>query len=132
MPSRETGLRVLRFAMIGLAATLLYAVLAITFEAAFRLGPVPASVLAYGCSAAFSYFGHKFITFLSAGEHRKEAPRFIATALAGFGLATAAPAILTHWLGLPSWVAIAFTCLVIPLVNLLVLDRWVFSSARVR
>ena len=124
----EAVLRVLRFVAIGLGATMLYAILALLFESTLTFDPVPASILAYGFAAAFSYFGHKLFTFVSAGEHRKEAPRFIATASVGLVVATAAPSIFTYMLGLPSWVAVGVTCTVIPLANLLVLEKWVFAK----
>jgi putative flippase GtrA len=121
-------LRLLRFAAIGLGATILYAILALLFESALTVDAVTASVLAYGLAAAFSYFGHKLFTFASAGDHQKEAPRFIATALAGLVIAAATPTIFTHMLALPSWIAVGATCVVIPLANLLVLEKWVFAN----
>jgi putative flippase GtrA len=126
------GFRVLRFATIGIGATFLYAGLSLFLEEVFDLSSIGASITGYAIAASFSYLGHKYFTFLSAGEHREEVPRFVVTVLTGLGIATIAPFFFTYFLGLASWVAIAFTCIVIPATNLVVLDRWVFSNQRAK
>jgi hypothetical protein len=35
--------------------------------------------------------------------------------------------VFTDLLGLPSWMSVGATCVVVPLLNFVVLDRWVFS-----
>lgn len=125
-PARRSGLALLsRFALIGVGATLLYAVLALLMSDA--LPPVPASLAAYAVATAFSYLGHKFVTFVSEGAHRTEMPRFLVLTLAGFGIATALPAVLTSMLGWPPAIAVLLTCVLVPAVNFFVLDRWVFA-----
>jgi putative flippase GtrA len=115
------------FAAIGLGATVLYAILALLFERGLGVKAVVASVLAYAIAGSFSYLGHKVITFASAADHRREAPRFAATALVGLAIATGAPGLLTHLLGLPSWAAVAFTCLAVPAASFTAMQRWVFA-----
>jgi len=117
-----------RFALVGIGATLLYAVLALGFSEWAALPPVQASLAAYALATVFSYLGHKFVTFMSAGAHREEGPRFAVVAAAGFGIAAALPAVLSTGLGLPSYVPVVLTCVLVPLVNLFVLDRWVFAN----
>lgn len=122
--------RIVRFGIIGLAATVLYAVAALGLEAGAGLPPVTASLAAYAVAAVFSYCGHKFVTFMSPGAHGEEAPRFAAVTAAGFGLALAIPFLVTGLAGLPSWLAVALTCAIVPVFNFVVLDRWVFSPRR--
>ena len=114
-----------RFALVGVGATLLYALLALLFEE--PLGPVAASVTAYAICAVVSYCGHKFLTFTSSGAHRVELPRFLALTAAGFAVATALPVLVTGVLGWPAILSVAATCILIPAVNLVALDRWVFA-----
>ncbi|RWB26161.1 MAG: GtrA family protein [Mesorhizobium sp.] len=122
--------RLLKFASVGLAATVLYAFCASLFTSAGStyLPPATASVAAYSVAAIFSYLGHKFFTFMSAGSHQFEAPRF--AVLTGFGLAIAylLPLLLVGQFGLPVAIPILLTCVLIPVVNFVVLERWIFSG----
>lgn len=120
--------RVVRFALVGIGATVLYALLALAFESRLAMSPVAASVLAYAVAAIFSYCGHKFVTFMSDGAHRQELPRFVLLTVTGFGVASALPYLFANLLGQPSWVPVLLTCVLIPMVNLIVLDRWVFRG----
>ncbi|WP_051333947.1 GtrA family protein [Mesorhizobium sp. WSM3224] len=123
-----------RFLVIGIGATLIYALLAASFSAAaaMPLNPAMGSVLAYGLAAVFSYAGHKYFTFVSRGAHRFEVPRFAVLTLAGLATSFALPAVLSQWLGLPVQVPIALTSLLVPLVNYVVLRHWVFARALAR
>ncbi|AZO24267.1 MULTISPECIES: GtrA family protein [unclassified Mesorhizobium] len=127
------GLKLLaRFGSVGVVATILYAALAAVFAGSERigLGPVEASLAAYAGAALFSYLAHKFFTFMSDGSHRSQAPRFALLTAIGLAVAYAAPWLLTVKLGLPLFVPVLLTCLVIPALNFLVLDRWVFAERR--
>ncbi|TIQ60817.1 MAG: GtrA family protein, partial [Mesorhizobium sp.] len=69
------GLKLLaRFGLVGIAATSLYAVLAIALVKSKWVGftPVQASLAAYAAAALFSYLAHKTVTFMSNGSHRSE------------------------------------------------------------
>ncbi|RWM02352.1 MAG: GtrA family protein [Mesorhizobium sp.] len=118
-----------RFGSVGIVATILYAALVAVFAGSERigLGPVQASLAAYAAAAVFSYLAHKFFTFMSAGSHRTEAPRFLLLTATGLAVAYAAPSLLTETFGLPLFVPVLLTCLVIPALNFLMLDRWVFA-----
>lgn len=118
-----------RFALVGIGATLLYASLALLFSQ-MALAPVEASLLAYAVATVFSYLGQKFVTFRSPGAHRSELPKFLVLTAIGFGVATAMPAVFSGLLGYPPYVPVVATCIVVPVINLFVLDRWVFSARR--
>ncbi|MDX8500829.1 GtrA family protein [Mesorhizobium sp. VK4C] len=127
------GLKLLaRFASVGLVATILYAVLTAVFARSdwLALAPVEASLAAYAAASLFSYLAHRSFTFMSAGSHRWQAPRFALLTLAGLAVAYAAPSLLTVTFGLPLVVPVLLTCLAIPALNLLMLDRWVFAGRR--
>jgi putative flippase GtrA len=125
------GLKLLaRFGLVGIAATILYAALAAAFAKWERIGftPIQASLVAYAAAALFSYLAHKSVTFVSGGSHRSEAPRFLVLAATGLAVAYGAPALLTVKLGLPLIIPVLVTCLLVPAINFLVLDRWVFAE----
>jgi putative flippase GtrA len=122
----------MRFGLVGIAATALYAVLAVLLMDRQWVGlpAVRASLAAYAAAALFSYLAHKSVTFMSRGRHRTEAPRFLLLTAAGLVVAFMAPALLTGVLGLPGIVPVLVTCILIPTLNLLVLDRWVFAERK--
>ncbi len=119
--------RLAKFASIGMAATVIYGIGA-SLLAAGPLAPAAASLSAYAIAALFSYAGHKFFTFTSAGAHRFEAPRFIVLNFFGLAVSYVLPGLLTARLGMHVAVPILLTCVLIPVVNFVVLDRWVFSN----
>jgi putative flippase GtrA len=103
--------RISRFALVGVVSTLLYA-----------LG----SLVAYVLAGVFSYTAHRSFTFRSDRSHREAAPRFIGLSLVGYGIATAAPLLLTDWAGLPNVFAVALTSLVVPALNFVLMRAMVF------
>lgn len=84
MKYREFFHKAVRFTMVGLLGTVVYAVLALTFT---RVGlPIMhAHTVALIISLSVSYAGQKIITFGIRGDHRRSGPRFfLATALIVF------------------------------------------------
>lgn len=122
---------VLRFALVGVGATLLYAVLAALLSSGdpATLHSSAASVAAYAMASVFSYAGHRVFTFVSGGAHRVEAPRFVVLTLSGLAVSFALPAIVTGAFDGPVAVSIALTCLLVPVINYFALRLWVFSDA---
>jgi putative flippase GtrA len=119
----------MRFGLVGVLATVLYALLASALMSPEWIGfsAVPASLAAYAAAALFSYFAHRAVTFMSRGRHRREAPRFLLLTATGLAVAYCAPALLTGLFGLPGIVSILVTCIAIPVLNLIVLRLWVFA-----
>jgi putative flippase GtrA len=122
------SLRLSRFVLIGIASTVLYAVLAFVFAPMEGLDATGASVLAFAFAAAFSYAGHKYVTFVSGGAHRLELPRFVVLSASGLAVASLLPAVLSGFFGLPVAVPILLACITIPAVNYVVLGKWVFRE----
>ncbi len=122
--------RVSRFAVIGVCSTLLYAAIALVFMngRGADASTSAVSVAAYAAAAVFSYAGHKYFTFVSAGRHRLEAPRFLAVTLVGLLISFLLSAVLSDSLGLPPQAPVALTCLIVPIFNYFVLDHWVFAA----
>jgi putative flippase GtrA len=117
--------RLVRFGLVGGAATLCYATLAWMLD---RMGfaPVAASIAAYGAAGVVSYLGHKRITFRSPGAHGVEIPRFALALGLGMGVAAAAPMVLTHALGLAPIASILVVCVAAPALSYLALEHMVF------
>jgi putative flippase GtrA len=119
-----------RFGAVGIVATAIYAILATVLTKWDWIGlkPVTASLAAYAAAAIFSYLAHKSVTFLSSGAHRLEGPRFLALTATGIAIAYAAPVVLTDIFDLEPVFAILATCVLVPALNFVVMDRWVFAG----
>ena len=120
--------RIARFALVGGANTLCYAAVAFSLTGLFDVSALPASATGFTCSAILSYIGHRNFTFGSEGNHAREAPRFIALTFCACAVALAVPAIC-RFLGMPAFVAILATCVLIPAANYLLMGRTVFVDA---
>jgi putative flippase GtrA len=125
--------RISRFAVIGGASTLVYGVCALLLSrggnGTAMLPATLASAVAYAFAGLFSYAGHKYFTFMSAGAHAFELPRFLLLNATGLATAIALPVVLTERLGMPVTIPVALTCIAVPVVNYIVLGRWVFRNA---
>jgi putative flippase GtrA len=122
--------RLSRFALIGIASTLIYAVCAFLLSVlpAPALTAALASVAAYIIAAIFSYVGHKYVTFVSPGAHAFEVPRFFLLTALGLCFSWLLPLVLVDGLGMRPVFSIAIICVVVPATNYFVLDRLVFAS----
>ena len=120
--------RLARFGAVGVACSALFAGLAWSLTAMAGLPAIAASLAAYVMAGVVSYLGQKLFTFRSEARHSDAAPRFLLLFAVGATIAASAPLLLTERLGLPPIVAIAFTCLAVPLFNYVVLGRLVFRG----
>lgn len=127
VPAGLTRLRrPVTFMLVGGMATLLYAALATLGTQLTALPSSLVSLLAYALAACCSYLAHRFFTFNVTGSHGDAPARFATLSLAGYGIAFAAPLILSDGLGWsPVW-PIAVTCIAVPLFNAWALSRLVF------
>jgi putative flippase GtrA len=57
-----------------------------------------------------------------------ELPRFLLLTASGLAVAVALPGLLTQMLGVPASVPILLTCIAVPVINYVVLGRWVFRG----
>lgn len=128
MSSSSTPPRPFRFVLVGLAATLCYAVLAWTSTTRLGLPPPVASLASYAAAAVLSYLGHRHLTFRSRRPHGEAVPRFAGISVAGYGVAFLAPWLLTDRIGAHPGIAIAVTCAVVPVLTYVGLGRLVFRN----
>ena len=129
---RSEPARILRFAVIGGVSTLIYAVLTLALSALHGFGmPVTiASIAGYGAGAVFSYCGHRFVTFMSDGAVGFEIVRFACATALGFLLSVGLAVILADVAGLPPLVPVAIASILVPVLNFIILRKFVFVAAR--
>lgn len=126
----EDPWRIVRFGIVGVGSTLIYAVLAWIFTVRMEMPAVVGSILAYCCGAVFSYTTHRRVTFRSRQSVRHEAPRFAGISFAGWIVAIISPLILTNAWGLPPIVAIVFASVAVPILSFIGMERFVFRARR--
>lgn len=114
--------------LVGGIATMLYAGLTWGAVTGLAIPIALASPAAYGLAAFWSYRGHRRFTFGDRTPRSDAALRFTALTLVGYAAASAVPALATHGFGASPETAILVTCIVIPALNYVVLNRHVFSG----
>ena len=122
--------RVLRFGLVGGLASLIYFASTAGF---FSLGAGPLASTAMGqfVSALFSYFGHRYFSFMVTRESNY-ALRFVALMILNFLLSVGIIWTFTEWLYLSYVTAVATVSIVVPVVNYLGNRFWVFLPGLVR
>lgn len=117
--------KLIRFAAAGMAATLLYAALAVLLHRA-GLAATLASALAYCAAACFSYAAQRR-AFASRRTHGEAVPRFAATNAIGLGVSLLVPQAVAS-VGGPAAAGFAAVCVIVPALNFVFLDRVVFRA----
>jgi putative flippase GtrA len=115
-------------ALVGGAATMLYALITLVGAALVAAPVALVSVFAYGIAAALSYAGHRLFTFGQRGPHGAAPLRFAGLSLAGYGIAFALPLLISDLGGVSPIVPVLLTSVVVPALNALALSRLVFRA----
>ena len=123
--------QILRFGLVGIAATATHAGVAVALVEAASVPFLWANALAYGCAVGVSYGGHRGWTFDARGAHKVQVPRFVVVSLAGLGLAQAIGWAVNDGLGLPYGVALACVVVGVPTATFAAHRFWVFGDTAV-
>jgi fatty acid desaturase/putative flippase GtrA len=116
------------YAAVGGATALLYLAVALALTHGLAVAPFQASLAGFAAALPFSYLGHKFLTFGSREEHRRELPRFIASAVVGFFASAGVPELAVRLWGWSPEAGYLAACVVVPALNYLLLSLWVFVN----
>lgn len=122
----ETLVKLLRFGLVGGAATLLYGLFAVALQELFAPPVLLGHALAYHLAIPASYLGQRSFTFRYRGSDRRALKRFLVTAAVAFAISTAAVYGVEAWLGWPYLAGTLITMLVVPLVSFATMLLWVF------
>lgn len=117
-------LQILRFATVGLFATVVHSSVALLFI--YTLNVPDQIANATGFSAAFicSFIGHSRFTFKKRGHFS----RFLLTAIFGF-LINASTLYVLSMYGLPAYISIPIATFVGPAVVFVFSKKWAFTGA---
>ena len=126
---RNLSGQVLRFALVGAAATCTHYVVALLL--ADHVNLYGANLVGYLAAVAISYFGHQRFSFrVAAGDisHQRQLPRFVAGSLGGLVLSYLLLALMRVWLGAPNWLSLAVAVGLVPVYAFLLNKFWVFRA----
>ncbi|MCE1191509.1 MAG: GtrA family protein [Acidovorax sp.] len=116
-----------RFAMVGVANALVYALATRLYADVLAVSAAVASGLGYATAVPLAFFGHRHLTFEARGALTPQFARFLGNHLLGFALAVVIAWLMTDLLGWPIWMGMGTTILAVPVVSYLVMDKWVFA-----
>lgn len=115
----------LRFGLVGIAATAAYFMTSLTLVyAGFRIDPTTASVGAFALSILVSYFGHNHFSFRVGGRHMVYLPRFLSVSLILMCLSSGATYALDRFAGMPAYAITTAITVSYPVLSF-ILSRWV-------
>lgn len=80
---RATFVRLFRFGVVGVSATLTHAAILWALVESVQMRPSLATVIGFLVAFNVSYFGHYYFTFRSTEPHKRALPGFALTATAG-------------------------------------------------
>jgi len=116
------------FALIGIIATGVHVVVALTARTALGLDPLVANFTGYACAVAVSYLGNAHLTFGRSARDVGQFARFLFVSLLGLGLNQTIVHLLVdrgHW---PFWLALGPVVVLVPVLSFLLMKLWAFGS----
>lgn len=117
---------ILRFGVVGVAATLVHYLTALAALA--LVPPLQANVIGFLTAVAVSWIGHSRWTFRTARvSGAARLPKFVATVIGGFSMSQGALWLVEHTDALPDVLALAVAVGVVPPTTYLLNKFWVFK-----
>ena len=127
---RALSSKLLRFASVGIANGIIYGFSTSMFASGFGIDAKIASVLGYFTAVPFAFFAHRSYTFGSQGAVKLELRRFVITQSTSLLVSVVAMAAAIDYFKLHYVIGIIAAVVLIPIVNFLALNIWVFSSPK--
>lgn len=117
------------FAFIGLAATAVHVMAALSVRRGFQASPLEANLVGYSAAVLVSYFGNARFTFGNAALQRGQFARFLAVSLFGLALNQAITFVAVDRFGLDFRLALGVVVVVVPAVSFVLSRIWAFRAA---
>ena len=114
-----------RFTIVGLLSTYLYLALVLILDVV-GITPRWGATIAIVMCWVFSYVMQATVTFRTPIAKRRFLMRFVVMSLIGLAVAQASTIVVHEFLGFSLWVAAFTVCIVIPVINFLLMNFWVF------
>lgn len=120
--------RLVVFLVVGLLNTGAFFILATALTYLLNFDPSAAAYLSYACLIPVSFFGHRRITFGSNGPVSREWAKFCLIQLTNLLIIGGVTQATETFPILSGWVSFAVISILIPVLNFVVLQVWVFSK----
>lgn len=120
--------RILRFAVVGIAATTAHAAATVLLVNALAADPTLAMVIGTVVGVATSYLGNALWTFTDAGSHARQLPRFLLVYGTIMGFNALTMFVLEALLGLCYLIPLALALTVAPALTFVLNERYVFPG----
>jgi putative flippase GtrA len=118
-----------RFGAVGLAVSVVYSALVVFLvESPIDISPVLASVIAFAVVVPISYLGHRRFSFRLEHDDWNQRLRFVLNVSLSFLLAAGGMHLIVNGLGWSYFFGIAWTWLIVPLINLILNIVLVFRT----
>lgn len=124
--------RVSTFACIGVINTGLYVMISWSLQTSGVMSAVFAGLTGYGAGALFSYFANRRLTFSSRAPHAPAMMKFAVVSMAGVSIGAGLPFLMTDLAGLRIEVPLLLAAAISPVMNYILLSRFVFSLSTER
>lgn len=120
--------KLVKFALVGLTATFVYAGLSYILIWVVLLNEVIANIIAYILAIPVSFFGQKYITFKSKGRSKRQAFQFVALQLFCLLVTTIIVAISNNVMHLHPNIGILLACVTVPIISYGAMSIIIFSE----
>jgi putative flippase GtrA len=119
-------LRIGRFGLVGITATLVYAASSLLSVRELGVTTVVGTTIGYLLSTIISYFGHMGFSFSVESDHGDYLPKFALLSVISYGINVGMVILIVDYLQFPYSVAVAVLTVMIPIINYLLSRFWVF------
>lgn len=120
--------KLLRYGGVGVVVTILYSGLTGLFVELLNAPAIFASIGAFLLVLPAAYWGHREVSFRDNARGDCQLRRFVITMSAAFLASSLSVLILVNGLGAHYGFALLVTMMMVPMVNFLILDQWVFRE----
>lgn len=118
--------RLVRFSLVGAAATAVYVLIAMATVEWLHVSPMIGATLGFCGSFGVSYIGHFHLTFAVPGRYRDYVVRFAVSSIASFLVSTVTMWLTTRLFEIDYRIALIAVAIIIPICSYLVNRFWVF------
>lgn len=118
--------QLVRFAIVGVAATLTHVGIALLSTFLFALPPLQANLAGFTAAVGLSFLGHLRVTFRVQDPQWRHLCRFIVLSVTSLAVSSLITALCTRSGG-GMWLAMALVAGVVPATSFLVARLWVFA-----
>jgi putative flippase GtrA len=123
---RTTLRQLVRFGVVGIAATAVHAALLLMLVELAALGPMPATALAFSAAVMVTFMGQSFLVFQNISMAPRRILKFLATALGGLIGNVAIMGLFAEILRLHYLIGLGVALTVVPTATFLLSRFWVF------